>query len=183
MAPELEGSVDAHEESLGGSTPVGSVSEGVFADEDSRADFPFCVVMVRRDISFEKGEDILPMLGEASDKAFAVRVAVGGLQDLVKPLMEPKEAMDTDGLLEGLLFVQGKGVLEEPSDLVAEGEPLGRGVGFAHGLQFPEQVGEADLPGGDLEFVVGAPEVADEDSLEELFEEVGQGRGSPETDG
>ena len=62
VTSELKGAVDGHHHGLHLGPLLGSVSVGVFADDDRGADFAFAVIVVCRDIGLQEGEDVFSML-------------------------------------------------------------------------------------------------------------------------
>ena len=178
VTSELQGTVDGHHDGLYLGPLLGSVSVGVFADDDRGADLAFAVIVVCRDIGLQEGEDVFSMFFQAGDQAFAVRVLVSGSQQVIEPLMEAQQAVRAIRIVQGVVFIQAQGIAQEAGQFFLEGQPLGILVDLGDLFQFAEQVDEADLSGRGLQFVVGAPEVGDEDAGEQFSEQCGQDRGA-----
>jgi hypothetical protein len=139
------------------------------------------MIVVGADIFiFQERKHFVSMTLQSLNKPFGVFVFVVLFEELLKAMVESCLATIKDFQL-GRIFSlrESEGIFEQAQQLFAKSLPLSGRIALIHLGQFGEQVVETPLLCQSPDLVIGAPEIADKDSLEQGSQDVFDHRGSP----
>jgi hypothetical protein len=139
------------------------------------------MVVVGADIfMFQEGEEFGFVTSESLVEPIGIFVYMVKPKDLIEAMIEPGfPGIVLSGHELGLSLGEPDGIFEQASQGFPESLPLGRVVDFIHLGQFGEQMIETPLLGQGADLVIGAPEIADEDSSEYTAQDFSDDRGAP----